>query len=76
MKITQKELILEYLEQFGSITHLEAMRDLGVMRLSARIADLKADGYSFTTDMVAVPNRYGRKSHVARDKLEGTNGRH
>ena len=71
MKITQNELILEYLDQFGSITPLEAMRDLGVMRLSARIADLKADGYSIVTDMVAVPNRYGRKSHVARYRLEG-----
>lgn len=73
-KPTQTERVLGYIEEFGSITPLEAMQDLGVYRLSARIADLKADGYSFITDMVAVPNRYGGKSHVASYKLEGTDG--
>lgn len=42
--MTQKERILKYLNDFGSITPLEAMRDLGVMRLSARIMELNRNG--------------------------------
>lgn len=76
MKMTQNELVLEYLDQFGSITPLEAMRDLGIYRLSARIADLKSDGYSIITDTVAVPNRRGGKSRIARYRLEGDTDGH
>ena len=37
--------VLRYIEQFGSITSLEAFEDLRVTRLSARIKDLKQLGY-------------------------------
>ena len=76
MKMTQNELILEYLDQFGSITPLEAMRDLGVMRLSARIADLKEEGHSIITDMATVENRFGEKTRVVRYRLEGESNGH
>ena len=71
MKMTQNELVLEYLEQFGSITALEAMRDLGVMRLASRISDLRSDGYSITSEMETVENRFGDKTRIARYRLEG-----
>ena len=38
---TQKERIRQYMEDFGSITPLEALRDLGIMRLTG--ADLGND---------------------------------
>lgn len=41
MKITQKERIINYIRQFGSITSWEAYQDLGVMQLGARIDQLK-----------------------------------
>lgn len=69
-KATQTERVLDYIEQFGSITPLEAMRDLGVYRLSARIADLRGLGYPIRTRIVAVPTRYGTKSNVARYSLQ------
>ena len=34
MKITQCERILRHLNDFGSITSLEAMQDYGIMRLA------------------------------------------
>lgn len=34
-KITQEQRILTYIGENGSISSLEAMRDLGIMRLSA-----------------------------------------
>ena len=73
-KITQAKLILDYMEEFGSITPLEAMRDLGVYRLSARISDIKKSGIPIKTDSVSVPNRRGKTSIVARYSLVAENG--
>ena len=44
-KATQTQRVLDYIRQFGSITAIDAVRDLGVMRLAARISDLKKEGY-------------------------------
>ena len=38
-KPTQNERIIRYMEYFGSITQVEALQDLGVMRLASRISD-------------------------------------
>lgn len=65
-KPSQRNLVLRYIKDFGSITPLEAMRDLGVYRLSAVVFNLRVEGFDITTDMVDVPNRYGGKSRVAR----------
>lgn len=40
MKITQKDRIINYIREFGSITSWEAYQDLGVMQLGARIDQL------------------------------------
>ena len=41
---TQYERVLDYMQEFGSITSFEAFKDLGVTRLSAVIFDMKKDG--------------------------------
>ena len=64
--MTQKERIKKYLDDFGSITPLEAMRDLGIMRLGARIWDLKRDGEPIIKRMESHKNRYGKTTHYAR----------
>jgi len=48
--MTQKERISKYLDDFGSITPLEAMRDLGIMRLGARIWEMIRDGEKIIRD--------------------------
>ena len=40
-KAKQTDRVLAYIREFGSITQLEALRDLGVFRLASRISDLK-----------------------------------
>lgn len=70
-KATQAEMVLDYIGRFGSITPLEAIRDLGCYRLASRISDLRKIGYPIETTMEAVPNRYGKKSNVARYSLRG-----
>lgn len=70
-KITQKQLILDYIDEFGSITPLEAMRDLGVYRLASRISDLRKMGYPIERKMETVLNRRGKKSTIARYSMGG-----
>lgn len=55
----QTERILKYINDFGSITSLQAMQDLGVMRLASRITDLKQAGYEIDSEYVHSKNRYG-----------------
>ena len=69
-KTTQAERVLEYMMEFGSITQLEALRDLGVMRLASRISDLKKQGYPIKGDVVAVKNRYEENCYIKRYSLQ------
>ena len=66
--MTQNQRVIAYLEQFGSITQLEALRDLGIMRLASRISDLKKQGFTkITTE--AVNNRWEEKCYIKRYRL-------
>ena len=61
MKISQKDRILEYIRNFGSITSWEAYKDLGITQLGARIFELEDEGYVFKKETVESKNRYGEK---------------
>lgn len=61
MKKTQNEKILDYIDEHGSITPVDAFRDLGITRLAARIHDLRMDGFSITGEMVEGQDRFGDK---------------
>ncbi len=68
-KPTQNERIIDYMDRFGSITQLEALRDLGVMRLASRISDLRSRGVPIISDIEEVKNRFGEKCHIKRYRL-------
>ena len=61
MKITQKQRIINYIREFGSITSLDAYKDLGITQLATRIKELKELGYEFETKWESSKNRYGEK---------------
>ena len=65
MKHTQCCKVLEYMRRFGSITQLEALQDIGCMRLASRISDLRAQGYPIGRRMKTSKNRYGDEVHFA-----------
>lgn len=71
---SQNNRILAYIAQHGSITCLEAERDLGIQRLAARISDLKDLGFVFSSRMIEAKNRYGEKCRVKQYMLENENG--
>lgn len=58
MKITQKDRIINYIREYGSITSWEAYQDLGIMQLGARIDQLQKEGYEFRTEWEHKKNRY------------------
>ena len=68
----QADRILAYMKEHGGITSLDASRDLGCMRLGARIFELKERGYDIRGEFVDVENRYGEKCRVKRYWLGGT----
>ena len=64
--MTQNQMILKYITDFGSITHLEAYKELGIMRLASRISELKEKGYPIDSVMVKSKNRYGKNMHYSK----------
>ena len=57
--MTQCERIIRHLQDYGSISSLEAMQDYGIMRLASRINDLKNKGYKIISLTEKSKNRYG-----------------
>jgi hypothetical protein len=63
---TQKQLILDYIADFGSITPMEAYSDLGITKLATRISEMRKEGREFKIEQVKGKNRYGRAMRYAR----------
>lgn len=70
MKKSQNELVLDYISEFGSITILEAFRDLGITRLASRINDLSKMGYVFNRETEYGENRFGKKVHFTKYSIQ------
>ena len=64
--MTQKDRIRKYLDDFGSITQMEAIRDLGMMRLGARIWEMVRAGEPIIRETETAKNRYGQTTRYAR----------
>lgn len=70
-KPTQNQRILDYIEETGGITQLEAIRELGVMRLASRISDLRRQGYNIKSEFVPVKNRFDETCRIKRYSMGG-----
>ena len=66
---SQCERIIDYINEFGSITTLDAFNDLGCTRLASRINDLKKQGYKFNKKSEKGKNRFGETTHYIRYSL-------
>ena len=67
--MTQREQILQYIKDFGSITPIQAFSDLGITKLATRISEMRADGMEFRIETVRGKNRYGKPTHYAKYSL-------
>lgn len=57
--MTQSKRVINYINQYGSITPLDAFRDLGITKLATRISELKKEGYTFYQKYEKNKNRFG-----------------
>lgn len=69
--MNQHEKILKYMNDFGSISPMEAFADLGITKLATRISEMRKDGIDFGQRMEFGKNRYGERVHYMRYWKEG-----
>lgn len=67
--MTQCERIVRHLNDYGSLTSLEAVNEYGILRLASRVNDLKRRGVSIKTEYKTGKNRYGETTRYAVYKL-------
>lgn len=61
--MTQKEMVLRHLKDFGEITTWLAFKEYGITRLAQPIYLLRKEGYKITNRTIHSVNRYGVKVH-------------
>ena len=62
---------VDHMKKYGSITSMEAFREYGITRLSARIKELREMGYNIVTLMVDGTNRYSETVRYGKYVLKG-----
>lgn len=68
--MTQSERIMKYMQDFGSITPMEAFSDLGITKLATRVSEMRRDGIHIHKEPVRRTNRYGESVRFMRYSLE------
>ena len=66
---TQREKILQYMSDFGWITPMDAIRELGCTKLATRVSELIREGYEIEKQTVTDKNRWGQTVHYMRYRL-------
>ncbi len=67
---SQKKRVLNHLREGRFLNQLVATKEYGILRLPARICELRQEGHLIKTIMRDVRNRFGEKSRVAAYVLE------
>ena len=63
--MNQNKTVLQHMEKYGSISSYEAFEKYRITRLSARIHDLREQGFNITTE-----NKVKKGTHYAVYRLE------
>lgn len=66
----QAQAVLNYMKDFGGITQVDAIKDLGVLRLSARIYELKKQGIEIESVQYPIKTRYGNTTWFKRYSIK------
>lgn len=69
-KMTQCDKIMRHLIDYGSITSLTAVNEYGILRLAARISDLKKRGHAIESRTIFGKNRYQEATHYTEYTLK------
>lgn len=60
--MTQREIVLDHMERFGTITRAQAFDVYGITELNTRIHELRKEGYIITSQYQSGYNRFGKKT--------------
>lgn len=71
--LSQCKIILNHLEEHGSISSLDAIYKYNIMRLASRMNDLKRKGVKFTTETVYYTNNNNERKHYTLYRLKNEN---
>lgn len=66
MRMNQRDRIAKYLDDFGSISPMEAFADLGITKLATRVSEMIRNGAKISKKSESGVNRYGVKIHYTR----------
>ncbi len=67
-----QQRVFDFITKNGGITTLQANKELGETRLSARIFELKHKGINIKDEWIHVHNRYGESRRVKNYFIGGT----
>lgn len=70
MKMTQCDRIIRHMQDYGSISSMEAIQEYGILRLASRVNDLRSQGYDIVAETKTGKNRYGESTHFAVYRLK------
>jgi hypothetical protein len=68
-EMSQNQTVLNHLHRYGSITPRDAYELYGIMRLGARIDNLKHMGHKIYSQLEYTENRFGDRVRYARYTL-------
>ncbi len=69
--LSQNDWVWNQLSRGRSLTAMQALKARGIMRLGARIYNLKRDeGWYIKSRIIKVKNRFGKVCHVAQYRLD------
>jgi hypothetical protein len=66
----QSAAVLRLLRERDGITALEALQEAGCLRLAARIADLRADGFDIRSDLIVTTSGKRVSRYSLREQTE------
>lgn len=64
--VSQKQMVLDYIREFGSITPIDAFKDLGITRLADVVCRLRREGHDIHKEREHALNRYGQNVRYVR----------
>lgn len=67
---TQRERIVQYLREHGSMTRLDSCNKLFIFELAARIGELERRGWVFDKSRMSVKNSYGETKNFTVYRIE------
>lgn len=59
-----QQRVFDFLVEVGSITTIQAFKEFGETRLSARIFELREKGVNISSEKIVVTNRFKEKRYV------------